>query len=117
MYDSLSCEITKRAERAIPDILKGAKALASPVRLAILQYLKDPVANFPKQIDGDPIADGICADFIRQKLGIAAATASRHLTLLTDAGFLLATRKKGWTFYRRDESAIRTLLDEMRETL
>ena len=117
VYDSLSCEITKRAERAIPDILKGAKALASPVRLAILQYLKDPVANFPKQIDGDPIADGICADFIRQKLGIAAATASRHLTLLTDAGFLLATRKKGWTFYRRDESAIRTLLDEMRETL
>ena len=39
-------------------------------------------------------------------MGIAAATASRHLTLLTDADLLVATRKKGWTFYRRDEAAI-----------
>lgn len=82
------------------------KALASPVRLAVLDYLKDPVGNFPPQVDGDPIADGICADFLRDKLGIAAATASRHLTLLTECGLLIATRKKGWTFYRRDEAAI-----------
>ena len=46
--------------------------------------------------------DGVCADFIRDKLGIAAATASRHLTLLTEAELLIATRKKGWTFYRRE---------------
>ena len=86
--------------------LAALKALASPVRLAILAYLKDPVGNFPPQIDGDPVTDGICADFLREKLGIAAATASRHLTLLADSGLLIATRKKGWTFYRRDEAAI-----------
>jgi DNA-binding transcriptional ArsR family regulator len=44
--------------------------------------------------DGDPVADGICAEFIREKVGIAPATASRHLTLLTDARPLIATRKK-----------------------
>ena len=71
-----------------------------------MDYLKDPVGNFPPQVDGDPIADGICADFLRDKLGIAAATASRHLTLLADCGLLITTRKKGWTFYRRDEAAI-----------
>ena len=86
--------------------LAALKALASPVRLAVLDHLKDPAANFPPQVDGDPVIDGICADFLRDKLGIAPATASRHLTLLVDCGLLIATRKKGWTFYRRDEQAI-----------
>jgi len=87
--------------------LRLIKALASGVRLAILEYLKDPAANFPPQVDGDLVRDGVCADFIREKLGIAAATASRHLTLMCDADLLIATRRKQWTFYRRNEAAIR----------
>lgn len=87
-------------------MLRTIKAVASPVRLEILSYLKDPVGNFPPQTDGDLVRDGVCADFIREKVGIAAATASRHLTLLTEAELLVATRRKGWTFYRRDEEAI-----------
>ena len=87
-------------------LLKTIKAVSSPVRLEILSLLKDPVANFPPQTDGDLVRDGVCADFIRDKLGIAAATASRHLTLLTDADLLIATRRKNWTFYRRDELAV-----------
>lgn len=86
--------------------VKALKALASPVRLAVLEDLKDPVAHFPPQVDGDPIADGICADFLRERLGLAAATASRHLAVLVEAGFLVPTRKKGWTFYRRNEGRI-----------
>jgi len=93
------------------------KAIASDVRIAILEYLKDPAGQFPAQLDGDPVKDGICADYIREKLGISPATASRHLTLLTDSGFLLATRKKGWTFYRRDEAAIRRFADKLRTEL
>jgi DNA-binding transcriptional ArsR family regulator len=86
--------------------LKFLKAVASPVRLTILHDLKRPADHFPPQVDGDFALDGVCADFIRERLNIAAATASRHLTLLTDAGLLVATRKKGWTFYRRDEATI-----------
>lgn len=93
------------------------KALASPVRIAILAYLKDPAGNFPPQVDGDPLVDGVCADFIREKLEIAAATASRHLTLLTDAGFLIATRKKGWTFYRRDDRVIEQFIASLKSSL
>ena len=88
-------------------LLQTLKAVASPVRLEVLSLLKDPVKHFPAQADGDLVRDGVCADFIRERLAIAPATASRHLTLLTDAGLLIATRKKGWTFYRRDESVIR----------
>ena len=96
-----------------PDLLRTIKAVASPVRLEILSLLKDPVGNFPPQTDGDLVRDGVCADFIREKVGIAAATASRHLTLLTDAELLIATRKKNWTFYRRDESAIKRFTESL----
>lgn len=96
----------RNSEPEADALLRTLKAVASPVRLEILALLKDPVGNFPPQTDGDLVRDGVCADFIRDKLGIAAATASRHLTLLTDARLLVATRMKNWTFYRRDESAI-----------
>jgi ArsR family transcriptional regulator len=82
------------------------KAIGNPMRLRVLDLLKDPVAHFPPQVDGDLVTDGVCADFLREELGISAATASRHLSLLVDAGLTVATRKKGWTFYRRDEDAI-----------
>lgn len=98
-------------------LLQTLKAVASPVRLEALALLKDPVGNFPPQTDGDLVRDGVCADFIRDRLGIAPATASRHLTLLTEAGLLIATRKKGWTFYRRDESAIRGLARDVEAQL
>lgn len=93
------------------------KALASPVRLLILDYLKHAADHFPPQVDGDFEDDGVCADFIREKLGIAAATASRHLTLLVEARFLVATRKKGWTFYRRDEAAICRFTQHLQSSL
>ena len=37
------------------------KALANERRLQILDWLKDPVANFPPQVDGDLAGDGVCA--------------------------------------------------------
>jgi DNA-binding transcriptional ArsR family regulator len=107
---------SESAKRSAPP-LKTIKAVASPVRLEILYLLKDPAANFPPQTDGDLVRDGVCADFIRDKLGIAAATASRHLTLLTEAELLVATRKKGWTFYRRDEPAIQRFTELLRSEL
>jgi DNA-binding transcriptional ArsR family regulator len=101
-------------ESVSPPDLRALKATASPVRLTILQLLKCPVEHFPAQVDGDLVVDGVCADFIRDKLGIAPATASRHLTLLADAGLLVATRKKGWTFYRRDENRIQSFAQQLK---
>lgn len=82
------------------------KALASARRLQILEWLKDPVAHFPPQEHGDPIDHGACNLFIVDKLGVSQPTATRHLKVLVDAGLVMATRRKGWTYYRRDEDAI-----------
>ena len=87
------------------------------MRLGVLDALEDPVDSFPPQVDGDPIVDGICADFIRARLGVSAATASRHLNLLVDCGLLAATRRKGWTFYRRDEAAIAAFVADLGDAL
>jgi len=35
------------------------RALASPKRLQILEWLRDPVAHFPPQRDGDLVDDGV----------------------------------------------------------
>ena len=81
-------------------------ALASQKRLQVLQWLKDPVAHFPPQRDGDLIEDGVCVVFIARKLGVAQPTATTHLQALARAGLVTAKRIGQWTFYRRDEDAI-----------
>lgn len=82
------------------------KALASDKRLLILEWLRDPVANFPPQRDGDLVDDGVCSVFIADKLGVTAPTAGEHLQVLSRAGLLESRRIKQWVFYRRDEAAI-----------
>lgn len=91
------------------DLESALKALASERRLQILQWLKDPTAHFPPQEHGDPIEHGACNQFIVDKLGVSQPAASRHLKVLVDAGLVLATPRKGWTYYRRDEQAIADL--------
>ena len=95
--------------------LEGAlKALASDKRLKILDWLKDVQANFPPQEHGDPVTEGACNLFIVEKLGVSQPTGSRHLKVLVDAGLVVATRRKGWTYYRRNEAAIAAVAERMR---
>ncbi len=82
------------------------KALANDKRLRILDYLKDPLAHFPPQVDGDLVEDGVCADFIREKLGLSPATATQHLKVLASAGLIRGKRVKQWIFYKRCEDQI-----------
>jgi DNA-binding transcriptional ArsR family regulator len=81
-------------------------ALASPKRLQILEWLRDPVAHFPPQRDGDLVDDGVCVIFIADKLGVAQPTATAHLKALARAGLVRSKRVGQWTFYKRDEAAI-----------
>lgn len=88
------------------DLADLLRALANERRLQILDWLKDPVANFPPQVDGDLVKDGVCGVFIADKLGITAPTLSEHMRLLVQAGLVKPKRIKQWTFYRRDEDVI-----------
>ena len=90
-------------------IEQALRALASERRLRILEWLKDPVANFRPQVDGDLVRDGVCGLFIAEKLGVSQPTASEHLKILSQAGLIRPKRIKQWTFYRRDEARIRQL--------
>src|ERR671919_1780258 len=85
------------------------RALASERRLQILAWLKQPKKHFPPQVDGDLVKDGVCGLLIANKLNVSQPTASEHLKVLSQAGFLRAKRIKQWTFYKRDESAIRAI--------
>lgn len=85
------------------------QALSNDKRLQVLEWLKDPAANFPPQVDGDLVKDGVCGVFIAEKLGVSQPTASEHLRILAAAGLVQPKRIKQWTFFKRDEKAIRAI--------
>jgi len=91
------------------NIALAIRALANERRLLILEWLKDPVAHFPPQVDGDLVTDGVCGVLIAAKLGVSQPTASEHLKVLSQAGLLRSKRIKQWTFYQRDETCISAL--------
>ena len=88
---------------------QSLRALANDRRLQILEWLKAPRSHFPPQIDGDLVRDGVCGLNIARKLGVSQPTASEHLRILVQAGFLKPRRIKQWIFYKRDEAEIRKL--------
>jgi DNA-binding transcriptional ArsR family regulator len=94
-------------------IAEAIRALANERRLQILEWLKDPAAHFPVQVDGDLVKDGVCVVFIAEKLGISQPTATEHLKVLSQAGFVRSKRIKQWTFYKRDETRIREIKKEI----
>src|SRR4029450_6879713 len=91
------------------DMQAVLRALANERRVRILDWLKDPLAHFPRQVDGDLVADGVCGLLIARKLKVSQPTASEHLRVLVQAGLIRPKRIKQWTFYRRDEARMRTV--------
>src|SRR3954452_339438 len=93
------------------DIVKAIviKALANERRLRILEWLKNPRAHFPPQVDGDLVKGGVCALLLAEKLEITQATLSEHMRVLVQAGLVVPKRIRQWTFYRRDEKRIRAI--------
>jgi DNA-binding transcriptional ArsR family regulator len=85
------------------------QALSNDRRLQILKWLKDPVRHFPPQSDGDLVKDGVCGLLIARKLRVSQSAVTEHLKILSRAGFLRSKRTKKWTFYKRDEKAIKAI--------
>jgi DNA-binding transcriptional ArsR family regulator len=92
---------------------RALRALASERRQLILQWLKEPRTHFRPQVDGDLVRDGVCGVLIAEKLGLSQPTVSEHLKILAQAGLVRAKRIKQWTFYKRDETAIRAVKREI----
>jgi DNA-binding transcriptional ArsR family regulator len=90
-------------------ITTSIQALGNARRLQILEWLKDPRSHFPPQRDGDLVKDGVCGLLIARKLRVSQSAVTEHLKILSQAGFLKSKRTKKWTFYKRDEQAIRAI--------
>jgi ArsR family transcriptional regulator len=88
-------------------LVTALRALGNERRLQILEWLKEPTAHFPPQVDGDLVEDGVCAVLLAEKLGISQPTLSEHMRVLSHAGLVRAKRIKQWTFYSRDERRIK----------
>ncbi|QXN88264.1 helix-turn-helix domain-containing protein [Nocardia iowensis] len=97
-------------------VLDECKALANETRLRILEWLKDPQAHFPGRAD-ETAELGVCVGLIQQKAGTSASTMSVHLAILQRVGFLNATRRGQWTYYRRDDARIRAFTEQLHRVL
>jgi DNA-binding transcriptional ArsR family regulator len=81
------------------DFLKG---LAQPVRLHIIEYLKDGEASVGKLV---------------QALGVEQSNLSRHLATLRDLGILEARQEKTTVYYRIQDPDIFKVLRPVAELL
>ncbi|MFC8796713.1 ArsR/SmtB family transcription factor [Promicromonospora sp. NPDC057138] len=90
------------------ELLDALKALANPVRLQIMQWLRDPETEFGEY---EPIADrgesGVCASHIQAKSGLAQSTISSYMVTLERAGLVDSTRVGKWTHYRCNDALLR----------
>lgn len=86
------------------------KAMAGEQRLAILRLLAEPQKHFGQQWSADPVEFGVCMTLIAEALAIAQPTASRHLDILKQAGFITVRRHLKWSYCKRNEAAIRDYL-------
>ena len=83
------------------------KALAHPVRVNILAWLKEPQLHFPTQ--EHPLDLGVCAGQF-ERCGLSQSTVSSHLAVLQRAGLVTTRRVGQWIFYSRDEETIAAFL-------
>jgi ArsR family transcriptional regulator len=95
------------------DVTRQLKALSNENRLTILEWLLDPTAHFPPQVDGDLVEDGVCLGAIARKLGVSQPTATAHMKTMLDAGLVTSTRIRNWVFFAPKRDEIEALLSEL----
>lgn len=102
---------TEQASLVSPEqAVTAFKALANPVRFQILEWLRDPRANFPIERGiADPDTTGVCVTQIQERAALAQSTVSSYMATLERAGLVVSTRVGKWTHYRRNEATIAQL--------
>jgi len=80
----------------------------------MLEWLKEPDKYFPAEVCNPT---GVCVGAIQLKAGLTQSTISEYLTILLRANLVVATRKGQWTYYKRNEDAIKALVLNIQESL
>lgn len=99
------------------DLETRLKAISNPTRIRILDWLRQPAANFPPHESGLSFDNGVCVAYIQDKAGASQSATSQHMSILHRAGFVIPTRIGKWTYYRRDEAAIARFMRDLQTIL
>jgi len=100
-----------------PSTAEFLKALSNEKRLMIIEWLLDPVAHFPKQVDGDLVEDGVCLGAIVRKIGASQPTVTGYMQNLTEVGLVSSKRIKNWVFFKARPETIAAALIDLRARL
>ena len=107
---SIRDEVSADQQLGADELVNALKALANPVRLQVMEWLRDPEAEFAEY---DPIADrveiGVCVSHIQGKSGLAQSTISSYMATLERAGLVTSTRVGKYTHYKRNEDLLRRI--------
>lgn len=95
------------------NLLTILKALANEHRLRIFHWLKEPEKHFTTS-HSNISKDGVCVGLIETKIGLSQSTVSTYLNTLQKAGLVIAERKGQWTFYKRNDEAIKELSQQIK---
>ena len=89
---------------------RALQAIADPTRRRILQVLKEG--------KNSEIRPGfLCGGDIEERIRLSQPTISHHMSILTKAGLVEATKQGQWRWYRRNEKTIRQLVKSLRGKL
>ena len=82
-------------------------ALADPTRRSILRLLKEKgCCSIGKAV-------GLCACDIEARVKRSQPTVSHHMAVLTQAGLVTAEKYGTWMWYRRNEKALKELVEAL----
>ncbi len=95
---------------------KAITVLSNPTRRRIISWLRDR-SNFPPALPEHADAKGVCVGYIQEKTGLSQSTISNYMGMLKDAGLVNSERHGQWTFYSRNEDAIRAFVAAVEEEL
>lgn len=91
-----------------------SKCLSNPVRVEILEWLKDPVNNFPENNTGVPNKKGVCVSLIQERTGLSQSTISSYLNKMERCGLVNMFRLGKWSYYSRNEKNIKEYLNYLK---
>lgn len=95
---------------------RALHAIADPTRRRILLVLKEGgQSNTPTPKHIHPSC--LCGGDIEERIRLSQPTISHHMTILTKAGLVEATKHGQWRWYRRNEKAIRQVVKMLRGKL
>jgi ArsR family transcriptional regulator, arsenate/arsenite/antimonite-responsive transcriptional repressor len=96
---------------AKPELAAGIHAISDSTRRRILKALQQ------KGCCSIDVGEGMCACDIESQIGLSQPTVSHHMGILRKAGLVEAQKLGQWMWYRRNEKAIKQLLDDLKEEI